>query len=107
MIIDTPGMRAFAMIDSDGIGETFADVEQYLGKCKFSNCGHRSEPGCAIKAAIANGTISRERWDSYMQLKNEAKYNDDRIAFIRAQREQWKKWGREARNKKKSGGRRT
>lgn len=84
MIIDTPGMRELGMWDvSNGLGEAFSDVEQYLGKCKFSDCKHQTEPGCAIKEAIANGELSRERWESYINLKTEAKYSDDKIAFLR------------------------
>lgn len=77
MIIDTPGMRELGMWDvSEGLGEAFADVEQYIGRCRFSNCRHLSEPGCAIKAAIASGELPKERWDSYCKLKREAKYSD-------------------------------
>ena len=77
MIIDTPGMRELGMWDvSEGLGEAFADVEQYIGRCRFSNCSHLSEPGCAVKAAIASGELPRERWDSYCKLKREAKYSD-------------------------------
>lgn len=84
MIIDTPGMRELGMWDvSVGLGEAFSDIEQYLGKCKFSDCKHQTEPGCAIKEAIANGELSRDRWESYRKLKAEAKYSDDKSAFLR------------------------
>ncbi|MBE5761399.1 MAG: ribosome small subunit-dependent GTPase A [Clostridiales bacterium] len=84
MIIDTPGMRELGMWDvSQGIGEAFDDVEVFLGKCRFSDCKHQSEPGCAIKAAIAEGKLSQERWESYNNLKSEAKYSDDKEAFLR------------------------
>ena len=91
MIIDTPGMRELGMWDvSAGLGDAFSDVEQFLGHCRFSNCRHQSEPGCAIKAALANGSLSRERWESYSNLKAEAKYADDKTSFLR-EKEQWKK----------------
>ena len=84
MIIDTPGMRELGMLDvSEGLGEAFADVEQYIGRCKFSDCRHLSEPGCAIKAAIAAGELSKARWGSYCKLKREAKYSDDKDARMR------------------------
>lgn len=84
MIIDTPGMRELGMWDvSEGLGEAFADVEQYIGRCKFSDCRHLSEPGCAIKAAIAAGELSKARWGSYCKLKREAKYSDDKDARMR------------------------
>ncbi len=84
MIIDTPGMRELGMWDvSQGLGEAFADVEQYFGRCKFSDCRHMSEPGCAVKAAIADGELSQERWNSYCRLKKEAKFSDDKGAGLR------------------------
>ena len=84
MLIDTPGMRELGMWDvSVGLGSAFSDVEQYFGKCKFSDCKHQTEPGCAIKAAMESGALSEARWRSYNNLKREAKYSDDKDAFIR------------------------
>ena len=101
MIIDTPGMRELGMWDvSSGLGEAFADVEQYLGKCKFSDCKHQTEPGCAIKEAIANGELSHERWKSYMSLKSEAKYSDDKGSFLRKKQQRNKNIAKYNRQKK-------
>ncbi len=84
MIIDTPGMRSIGMWDiSTGLGEAFEDVEQYLGRCRFFDCKHNTEPGCAIKQALEAGNLSLERWQSYLKLKNEAKYSDDKSAYMR------------------------
>ncbi len=70
MIIDTPGMRELGMWDAaDGLEHSFADIEQYFGKCRFRDCQHQSEPGCAVKQAIVNGELSQARWNSYLQLK--------------------------------------
>lgn len=108
MIIDTPGMRELGMWDvSSGLNEAFADVEQYLGKCRFNDCKHRSEPGCAIKAAIANGELSRERWESYIALKTEAKYSDDKAGFLRQKQQRNKniaKFNRQKKSEKKKYG---
>lgn len=91
MIIDTPGMRSLGMWDvSDGIGNAFADVERYLGCCRFNDCRHRTEPGCAIKAAIDAGELTEERFESYLALKKEARYSDDKEGFLRDKRE-WHK----------------
>ena len=91
MIIDTPGMRSLGMWDvSEGIGNAFADVELYLGGCKFKDCRHESEPGCAIKKAIESGELTRERFESYLALIKEARYSDDKDAFLRDKRE-WHK----------------
>ena len=103
MIIDTPGMRELGMWDvTSGLGEAFSDVEQYLGKCRFSDCKHQTEPGCAIKEAIANGELSQERWESYISLKKEAKYSDDKAAFLRQKQQRNKeiaKWNRQKESK--------
>jgi len=56
---------------SVGLGETFSDVVSYLGRCKFSDCRHQTEPGCAIRAAIEIGELPKERWESYLKLKRE------------------------------------
>ena len=73
MIIDTPGMRELGMWDvSEGLSDAFADVEVFLGKCRFSDCKHKKEPGCAIKAAISTGELDPIRWESYQKLCEEA-----------------------------------
>lgn len=88
MIIDTPGMRELGMWEiGDGLGSAFADVECYLGRCRFSDCTHQSEPGCAIRAAIESGELDVSRWDSYRKLQEEAV---DRDEMMRRKRE-WSK----------------
>ena len=78
MVIDTPGMRELGMWDTvEGLADAFADVESYLGRCRFSDCRHESEPGCAIKAAIAAGELDPMRWESYKNLKEEALSKDE------------------------------
>ena len=88
MIIDTPDMRELGMWDVlEGLGDAFADVEAFLGKCRCSDCRHETEPGCAIKAAIAVGELDIQRWESYQKLKEEAV---DRDEMMRRKRE-WSK----------------
>ncbi len=71
-IIDTPGMREVGMANvQDGIDETFSDIVELESKCRFSNCRHDTEPGCAIKAAIASGELSAERYELYKNLGRE------------------------------------
>ena len=80
MIIDTPGMRELGMWDvSEGLSDAFTDVEQFLGKCRFSDCKHETEPGCAIKMAIAAGELELSRWESYQKLKEEAVDRDEML----------------------------
>ena len=74
-IIDTPGMRELGMCDADqGIDDTFSDIAELESCCKFSNCRHETEPGCAIKNAIANGILSRERYELYRSLHEESRH---------------------------------
>ena len=91
MIIDTPGMRELGMWDvSVGLGEAFSDIENLVTTCKFSNCTHTNEPHCGVLAAIENGTLDASRWEYYLQLKQEAKFADDKLSYLK-EKEQWKK----------------
>ncbi len=88
MVIDTPGMRSLGMWDvREGMADAFSDVEQYLGCCRFSDCRHQSEPGCAIKEAIQRGELSQARWESYLALIKEARFADDKEGFLRDKKE--------------------
>ena len=88
MIIDTPGMRELGMWDvSEGLQDAFADVEEFMGKCRFSDCRHETEPGCAIKAAIATGELELSRWESYRKLKEEAVSREDMLR----RKQEWSK----------------
>jgi ribosome biogenesis GTPase len=73
VVIDTPGMRELALYTGD-IGKTFEDIEELALKCRFSNCSHDSEPGCAVRQAIENGTLSAKRFESYQKLGRELAY---------------------------------
>jgi ribosome biogenesis GTPase len=102
MVIDTPGMRQMGMWDvTEGIGEAFSDVEACLGRCRFTDCTHGNEPGCAIRAAIADGSLSAERWQDYLKLKREARYSDDREGYLRGKREWAKSIARLTRQRQK------
>jgi len=75
MIIDTPGMRELGMWNvEDGLDVSFSDIEEFESRCKFRDCNHKSEPGCAVREAIENGELSKERWESYVKLKKEAEF---------------------------------
>lgn len=77
MFIDTPGMRQLGLWDaSDGLGAAFPEIDALLGQCRFSDCTHVKEPGCAIKSALRSGGLSRERWLSYQKLEKEARFAD-------------------------------
>jgi ribosome biogenesis GTPase len=73
VVIDTPGMRELG-IESADLGKTFSDIDELAGKCRFNDCTHTCEPGCAVQKAIEDGLLSAERLSNYLKLKKEAKY---------------------------------
>lgn len=74
-VIDTPGMRELGMWNNEsGLNEVFSDIEELFSRCRFSDCTHSCEPGCAVLAALKDGTLSKERWNSYQKLTAENKY---------------------------------
>ena len=98
-IIDTPGMRELGMWEaSEGLTDAFADVQAYLGRCRFSDCTHTREPGCAIRAAIDRGELDLERWESYQKLREEAV---DKSELLRRKQEWSKGVARFSRNRNK------
>jgi len=88
LIIDTPGMRELQLWDvTDSVRETFDDIEALAAHCHFTDCRHRDEPRCAVKAAVADGTVAPERLDSYLKLQDEltelAKQQEERARKMR------------------------
>ena len=82
-VIDTPGMREFGMWDNDtGIERTFTDIEELASQCKFRNCTHTNEPGCAIRSALTMGELQIDRWQSYQKLKAENDYIEDKESYM-------------------------
>ena len=72
VLIDTPGMRELQLADDEGLATVFADIEELAERCRFSDCAHRSEPGCAVRQAVAAGDLARERPEHYLKLEAEA-----------------------------------
>jgi ribosome biogenesis GTPase / thiamine phosphate phosphatase len=72
LLLDTPGMRELQLwADESALEETFADVTELARECRFSDCAHRQEPGCAVRAALGNGSLPQIRWESYSKLQRE------------------------------------
>jgi len=98
-IIDTPGMRSLPLNDSaEGIAQVFSDLDELSGACKFSDCTHVSEPGCAIQAAIARGEVEESRLKRWQKLQREDQYNSESIAETR---ERHKKFSKRVKSAKK------
>jgi ribosome biogenesis GTPase len=88
LLIDTPGMRELQLWVADhGLEEAFEDVTDLFAECRFSDCRHDAEPGCAVKAALADGRLSHERWDSYLRLQREIAAVERRIDKLAQSRE--------------------
>jgi ribosome biogenesis GTPase / thiamine phosphate phosphatase len=81
-VIDTPGMRELQLWNVDeAVRETFEEIEQLAAECHFGDCRHRDEPRCAVKAAVAAGTVPAERLESYLKLQDE-------LAFLARQQDE-------------------
>ncbi len=85
LLLDTPGMRELQIADCEqGIAEVFADVEKYAEKCRFSDCQHQSEPGCAVRQAVERGELDERRLRNYRKLLSEQAHNSSSLAERRA-----------------------
>src|SRR6056297_2250575 len=84
IIIDTPGMRELRLTGEEGglknaFGDVLEEIEALSHNCKFRDCQHEAEPGCAVKKALETGELSQERWDSYQKLLREIKFQEKKI----------------------------
>lgn len=108
VLIDTPGLRGVGLFEaSEGLERAFADVEEPAAGCRFNDCAHESEPGCAVLAAVEDGTLPRRRLDSYRRLLRENAWAASRTdARLRAeQRDRWRAISREQRRMYRERGR--
>lgn len=101
LIIDTPGMREIQLWgDAESLNASFSDIAELGANCKFRDCRHEAEPGCAVMSALEEGTLDQGRYDSYKKLQKELAYlarrKDDSL-----QREETKKWKKISRDIKK------
>ncbi|RSN41627.1 ribosome small subunit-dependent GTPase A [Actinomadura sp. WAC 06369] len=89
VLIDTPGLRGVGLLDAEeGLRRTFSDVEELAERCRFGDCAHESEPGCAVLAAVQDGSLPHRRLDGYRKLMRESAWAAARSdARLRAERE--------------------
>jgi ribosome biogenesis GTPase len=100
LVIDTPGMRELQLWAADeALEETFDDVTSLFAQCRFSDCSHEIEPGCAVKEAIADGTLAPERWESYLKLEAEMAALERRLdkRLASEERKRWRALARQRR----------
>ena len=110
VLIDTPGLRGIGLFDAEsGLSQVFAEIERLAQDCRFHDCSHQSEPGCAVLAALAGGTLPHRRLESYRKLLREnawiASRTDQRLrAEMRREWKQRTAAGREMYERKRGGG---
>lgn len=93
VLIDTPGMRELGLTDdTSGVDAAFADIAELAAGCRFNDCRHEGEPGCAVRVALTDGALSPERWENYRKLQREAAAYEARQDPVLAteRRRQWK-----------------
>ena len=91
LVLDTPGMRELSLWDADGLSQSFADIDALAGACRFGNCRHAGEPGCAIAAGLADGGLDRGRLESWRKLQRETAHHERRVDAL-ARHEERRKW---------------
>jgi ribosome biogenesis GTPase / thiamine phosphate phosphatase len=92
VIVDTPGLRELQLWEADGgLDQAFADIADLVARCRFSDCEHRTEPGCAVKAALADGALRADRWESYLKLQRELEHLERKLdpRLRSASRKRW------------------
>ena len=105
LILDTPGMREIGLWEADaGLSAAFADIEALAADCRFGDCQHRTEPGCAVLAALADGALDGDRWASYEKLQAELAFERRKVdpAEAAAHRRQWVNIHKAAKQRMKS-----
>ncbi len=81
LVVDNPGMRELHLwLADEGLAEAFEDIAELAAKCRFSDCRHEEEPGCAVRAALADGSLAPERWQGYRELQRELAELEQRLA---------------------------
>ncbi|MGZ5554950.1 MAG: ribosome small subunit-dependent GTPase A [Candidatus Aminicenantales bacterium] len=75
LLIDTPGLRELQLwADDDGLDRTFDEIDRQAARCRFPDCSHEQEPGCAVRAAVEAGDVDVRRWESYLKLRRELRF---------------------------------
>jgi ribosome biogenesis GTPase len=92
LLLDTPGMRELQLLDDGGLDRVFDDIEALAAHCRFADCGHQHEPGCAVKEAIHTGDLAADRLEHFQQLQREARAYERRHDE-RLRRQSERVWG--------------
>lgn len=99
-VVDTPGVRAVGLLDAAaGLDQAFADVAELVAACRFADCGHRDEPGCAVRDALDSGELAPRRWANWQKLQREVAYESRRrdARLAAEERNRWRRIRKEQR----------
>ena len=108
LIIDTPGMRELGLWGDEGaLGETFEDIESLAARCRFGDCSHGGEPGCAIRQGLEEGTLDPARLRNYQKMQRELRYLERRqdVAETLRVKKEWKRIAKQQREQYRGRGR--
>ena len=106
LVLDTPGMRELGLVEAEeGLDETFDEVAAVAASCRFRDCRHQGEPGCAVRAALADGSLSPDRWESYDKLQKELAFEERRrdVGAAQVAKKRWKQIHKDMRKSPKKG----
>ncbi|MHC4598424.1 MAG: ribosome small subunit-dependent GTPase A [Planctomycetota bacterium] len=107
LVIDNPGMREFGILDAEaGLGSSYSDVADLASGCRFRNCTHTGEPGCAVREAVGSGEVSQGHFDNYLKLRKEAEFYEMSAAEKRKKDRDFGKFIKSAKRDLKKGRRR-
>lgn len=104
LLMDTPGLRELQLWDAaEGVAQTFADIDELVARCRFQDCKHVSEPGCAIRQALGDGTLDAARFESFTKLQKEQQFQQGKVdpAARREQKEKIVKLMKDVRKREK------
>lgn len=102
MLIDNPGMREFGILGAEeGMGDSFADIHALASRCKYSDCSHSNEPGCAVLGALEEGSLNRAHYRNFLKLRSESEFHD--LSYLE-KRKKDKAFGRYIKSVKKDMG---
>jgi ribosome biogenesis GTPase len=98
LVVDTPGLRELQVWEGD-LDSAFADVAELASQCRFNDCAHQTEPGCAVQEALASGALDPDRYASYLKLQRELRAIERRsnARLHREEKQRWRARARESR----------
>ena len=106
LVIDTPGMRELGLWNAaESVADRFSEIEELATLCRFGDCRHEKEPGCAVRAALEEGILSEDEWTEYRMLISEAEFVESKAVYLRKKEKRFKEIARRKKKERKRGDR--